>query len=236
MKRSVRLAILAAVLFILLIVVRITGMLQYYKIPTPANEPTINVGDWVFASTLKNVLPYKFVVVTSEYADSLNSAYTRDFRPGSHYLYRLCGTEGDVLEMKNGVLWVNHKNFDEGLNLNIQYKIINKEFYLIAEEDINPDISEFLIMGDSAMVTFDNLLLKKYQSKLHLVPFIITDTTNGPFKWLDKNSTWTPDNFGPLKVPATSCFVLGDNRHNALDSRYIGFIKKENIKGVVLNK
>jgi signal peptidase I len=31
-------------------------------------------------------------------------------------------------------------------------------------------------------------------------------------------------------------FVVGDNRHNALDSRYIGFVKKENIMGVVLNK
>ena len=35
-------------------------------------------------------------------------------------------------------------------------------------------------------------------------------------------------------IPAGCYYVLGDNRDNALDSRYIGVIKKENIKGKVL--
>ncbi|MGQ7857321.1 signal peptidase I [Pedobacter sp. WC2501] len=35
-------------------------------------------------------------------------------------------------------------------------------------------------------------------------------------------------------VPKDSFFVLGDNRNNARDSRYIGFIKKSDLLGVVL--
>jgi signal peptidase I len=58
----------------------------------------------------------------------------------------------------------------------------------------------------------------------------------GAFKWNNKDAYWTPDNFGPIKIPTGCYFVLGDNRHNAMDSRYIGFVKKEDIKGVVLNK
>ena len=65
---------------------------------------------------------------------------------------------------------------------------------------------------------------------------MMTDGTNGCFAWYDKNPGWTVDNFGPLEIPAGCYFVLGDNRHNALDSRYFGYVKKENIKGVVLNK
>lgn len=39
------------------------------------------------------------------------------------------------------------------------------------------------------------------------------------------------DNFGPVSVPEGTVFVLGDNRDNAHDSRYWGFVKKEEIKG-----
>ncbi|MEI9957615.1 MAG: signal peptidase I [Ferruginibacter sp.] len=89
---------------------------------------------------------------------------------------------------------------------------------------------------DSTIVTFDNAQIKKYQSKIKLLPYILKDTVGGVFKWLDKNTTWTVDNFGPLTIPAGCYFVMGDNRHNALDSRYTGFIKADDIKGVVLNK
>jgi signal peptidase I len=38
-------------------------------------------------------------------------------------------------------------------------------------------------------------------------------------------------NFGPLKVPAGSYLVLGDNRDNSADSRYIGFIQRRLLIG-----
>jgi signal peptidase I len=37
--------------------------------------------------------------------------------------------------------------------------------------------------------------------------------------------------FGPTRVPAGQYLVLGDNRDNSKDSRYIGFVPREKIVG-----
>ena len=38
-------------------------------------------------------------------------------------------------------------------------------------------------------------------------------------------------NFGPVVVPAGSYFVLGDNRDNSADSRYIGVVPRQRLIG-----
>ena len=52
-KFWIGLAILGGFILVLWVVGRLTGMLQFYNIPVGSNEPTINVGDKIFASNLK---------------------------------------------------------------------------------------------------------------------------------------------------------------------------------------
>ena len=37
--------------------------------------------------------------------------------------------------------------------------------------------------------------------------------------------------FAPVMIPADHYFMLGDSRDNSKDSRYIGFVPRENIVG-----
>ena len=39
------------------------------------------------------------------------------------------------------------------------------------------------------------------------------------------------DNYGPIKIPEDSLFVMGDNRDASYDSRFWGLVKKSSVKG-----
>ncbi|HMI48201.1 MAG TPA: signal peptidase I [Gemmatimonadaceae bacterium] len=41
----------------------------------------------------------------------------------------------------------------------------------------------------------------------------------------------TLDNWGPLVVPERHFFMMGDSRYNSKDSRYWGFVPRENVRG-----
>lgn len=238
--RNVILLVTAAVIAVAFIMGSVTGMLQFYSIPVMSNEPAIKKGEMIYVSNLKTPRRNNFITYKSRFIDSVTSIYMPEPAKENTYLHRLCGQPGDVLEMKNGVLFVNNKNFDELLDLKKQYKIKREDLGLIDQADMpEEDFSnEFSVEGDSGFVTFDNTLYKKYAAQIKLTPYFINDTsaTGGCFKWMASNTSWTADNFGPLKIPGNSYFVLGDNRHFAQDSRYTGFVTKEDIKGVVLGK
>lgn len=59
---------------------------------------------------------------------------------------------------------------------------------------------------------------------------------------LDGNAhlmTYTPQenkaaSFGPVAVPPDEYFILGDNRDNSNDSRFVGFIARDQIKGRII--
>ncbi|WP_407523856.1 signal peptidase I [Lacibacter sp. MH-610] len=235
-KWLIALIIFGGVLVLGWMLVRVTGALQMYRIPTPSSEPTINVGDIVFTSNLKWPIPGNTVAYKNEYSEP-GVEYPK---PGEIHLHRMVADEGDIIEMKDAVLFLNGKNFDADKNLLSNY---------LSDEKMNtalPDRQEleaknYLRQIDNNL--FEVFLTSKEVKQLNEKGFkpekiIYRDNIEmmGAFRWLKKDTVWSIDNFGPLKIPKGHFFVMGDNRHNSLDSRFVGFIKKENFRGTVLNK
>lgn len=221
---------------ILWVIARLTGMLQMYRIPTPSSEPTIKTGSIIFVSNLKPATPGNTVAYKSEYVDSLNPY----IKPGDIYLHRMVADEGDVLEMKNTILYRNGKNFDADKNLLHNY---------IANEPVIATLPNFTELEEKGFLhqinqhEYELFLSTKEMVELNRKGIILqkviypdNEFSTGAFNWIKKDSVWTIDNFGPLTIPKGFFFVMGDNRHNSLDSRFVGFIKKENFRGTVLNK
>jgi signal peptidase I len=213
-----------AVMVTLFIVCRITNVLNYFSASTPTNYPTIKTKEIFFTSNLKKPKRFDFICYKHE-TEELGKQI---------WIHRLCGVENDKIEIKAGVLFVNDKNADIELSLAHNYKINRTTLdSLKQEKEVETDYIQqidgenFSVSCSDNIITSNNIIAEKQvRSKEYL-----NEEIKKRFI-----ANWNEDNFGPIIVPANKYFVLGDNRSNALDSRYIGFIDKDKYVASLLNK
>ncbi|SMC65986.1 signal peptidase I [Moheibacter sediminis] len=211
--------IIGTVIFILLIVAKLTGSIQYYLVPTGGNEPNIKVNSFVFASNW--IEPSKYKLILHERNDSVKEVWVQ----------RLCGIEGDKIEIISGFLHVNDSLVDDKLTLNHAYLVDGRHKSWLEKNLVKSQYDFTEIENNRFLVHINHKELnEKLYSKIYLF------NTADEFISSVFNESWSQDNFGPVIVPKDKLFVIGDNRNQSYDSRYIGFINKSDLIGVVIGK
>ncbi len=219
MKRPIIiLLIVGCFLFFAWVIAGATHILSIYHLPTTSNQPTYNPGDIIIASALKK--PNNNSLILFKRPDN------------STWVFRCIGKEGDVIEIRNATVYLNGKLLNEPFAWNEYYITKDQLQRIMGYVDKNKNTvkpindSLFSIALTSAELKEYNLNLKLYTaSKDSINPSIFPE-----FKKLGYNE----DNLGPVKVPKNCYFVLGDSRHDAMDSRYIGFVKEDEIISTVI--
>ena len=146
--------------------------------------------------------------------------------------HRLCGLPGDTLEIKAGVLFVNGQEADRQLPLKHVFKMAAQDC-----ADIDYDHKQAYTIPPYTNTLYVSLE-EKYIQKLSKTyeRYVLPRGLRDEEIFLTFKKNWNRDNFGPLRVPAGKWFVLGDNRGNSKDSRYLGLIEQSRYVGTVLWK
>ena len=206
------------------VVGRLTHAFDFHHINSDSNAPTFRMGDLFLASPL--LAPHRLNFVT--YNPSLPDIERAIF------IFRLCGLPGDTVELRRGRLLVNRHDLDAGLHLAHHYTLARAD-YARLPRTLFTDTTGIYAIGDSVhqvgLADADAArpvlrAVRQVQPAGYLNPAIVKVFPAG----------CNEDNFGPVVVPPGKCFVLGDNRQNALDSRYTGFVSLRDVVGTVLGE
>lgn len=198
-----------------------------YRVSNSSMQPNYNSGEVILVNKLSNL--------------TSNDACIFSLKDEEH-ISRVIGLPGQEIVIKNGSAWVDDVCHD-GIQTQTAYRIILGDHPPLAENDLllklEPlnDYKEYKAnLTPSERTELERLDFVKKVTQI-IYPngydYTFSDYPIFPNK---KAFNWSIDNFGPVKVPADCYFVLGDNRHQSIDSRYFGFIKKEDIVGKVAFK
>lgn len=210
-------------LFISYTIIAKTGILKTYKNSSSANEPNLKINSAMLISNIATAENGDFVSYNFE-----DKAFGKEIR-----LHRLFGQENDTIEIRNGIMYVNNKNVDEGIDLIHLYQTNKIDYLKIKKEDQIPDSYYVNVANENDV----QALLRDFTAaKYGLTSKRIFDEKGKEDVTIQKvfKQNWNKDNFGPLVIPKGKLFLIGDNRDNSEDSRYIGLIDASDVVGVVV--
>jgi signal peptidase I len=199
-----------------------------FSIPSGSMVPTLYIGDYLMVAKWpygfsRHSFPIQFPPFEGRILSHLPSpGDVVVFVPPAHeredYVKRVIGLPGDTVELRAGHLILNGK--------------------AIPQAKIAPVAIPISANSPCRRVTERGLSMEPNGEQNCVYPAYRETLPNGAsYTILDQLGDSTGDDFGPVKVPAGTLFLMGDNRDDSLDSRFstqeggIGFVPMENVVG-----
>jgi len=218
-KTIIAIIVVATVILVLWVAARFTHTFETYVLSTSAMEPTYKQGSMLMASRFKK--PDYNALICFKQPDK------------TVWVFRCIAKEGDVVELKDAKVYVNGKQLDEPYTYN-EYYITTRQL-----DSIRGYINQYKYVVRLLNDSLHTIVLTANEVKeyhLNLRQFTLTKGATSQGIYGEFNvMKYNEDNLGPIKVPKNSYFLLGDNRHNAMDSRYLGFITTDDVVSTVIN-
>ena len=221
-KKLIRkIALIIAIVWGIKFILSTTGIFRVVKSATIANLPNIKLNQYDFTTSI--IKPKRGDFMLYKRNDSIFGEM--------ECIHRVCGVEGDLIEIKSGILFVNDKPFNENLNLSYSYSVSKKILEELSYNMSDEELSLVERVNDSITIVYiENKLAKKHNLKRNITDkFKVNYNVQKSY-----NKKWNLDNLGPIKVPSGKYFVLGDNRNYTIDSRTEGFVNKNNFIGTII--
>ena len=221
-KNYIKILLLLLALFGIFKIIGFTGFLKGYNNASTANEPNLKLNTGMIVSNL----------VKPKNGDFICYNYTNEIFGGIR-VHRLMGIENDTIEIRLGQMFINNKNVDQNLNLIHMYSVDSLKFKSLKNVGyITDNMIGSYISPNKYILGIEDKVAKEF----NLTDFRIMDSLGVGSEFIHKefNKDWNKDNFGKLIIPKDKYFVIGDNRDNSEDSRYIGLIDKKDFVGVVI--
>lgn len=182
-----------------------TFIFQNFEIPSASMEKTLLIGDHVLVDRVSLAPPSHWFPLVHyrepQRGDIIVFLKPHPETPDLYLVKRLIGMPGDHIHLQHGVVYIN------GAPLNIPQAQMPRDdgdpddAYLPYRDDFPADLE-----GIEQAASNNNAALWSVDLPTHIVD-------------------------GDLVVPANHYFMMGDNRTKSLDSRFWGFVPRENIVG-----